>query len=146
MFFPEGQIRVLVYGEPCDMRKSFDGLSALVRQGLRADPTDGGLYVFVNRRATQMRVLYFDRSGFCVWAKRLEAGRFLSDWAQVRTREMDWTGLKLMLEGIEPGRRRKRYRLPKSAQKSLSNTSSNTLDALDCLDGSSADEHAPERG
>jgi hypothetical protein len=51
-----------------------------------------------------------------------------------------------MLEGIEPGRRRKRYRLPKSAQKSLSNTSSNTLDALDCLDGSSADEHAPERG
>ena len=50
-----------------------------------------------------MRVLYFDRSGFCIWAKRLEAGRFLSDWAQVRTREMDWTALKLMLEGIELG-------------------------------------------
>jgi transposase len=54
-------------------------------------------------------VLYFDRSGFCIWAKRLEAGRFVSDWSQVRTREMDWTGLKLLLEGIEPGRRRKRY-------------------------------------
>lgn len=112
MFFPEGQIRVHLYGEPCDMRKSFDGLQALTRQGLRMDPLDGALYVFVNRRATQMRVLYFDRSGFCIWAKRLEAGRFLSDWGAVRSREMDWTGLKLLLEGIEPARQRKRYRLP----------------------------------
>ena len=111
MFFPEGQIRVHLYGQPCDMRKSFDGLHALVRQGLRRDPLDGALYVFINRRATQMRVLYFDRSGFCVWAKRLEAGRFVADWQQVRTREMDWTALKLMLEGIEPGKWRKRYRL-----------------------------------
>jgi transposase len=76
-------------------RKSFDGLQALVRHGLGEDPLSGGLYVFINRRATQMRVLYFDRSGFCIWAKRLEAGRFVSDWAQVRTREMDWTGQDL---------------------------------------------------
>jgi len=109
MFFPEGQIRVHLYGQPCDMRRSFDGLQVVVRQGLGCDPTDGSLYVFVSRRATQMRVLYFDRSGFCIWGKRLEAGRFISDWQQVRSREMDWTGLKLMLEGIEPGRLRKRY-------------------------------------
>jgi transposase len=93
------------------MRRSFDGLQGMVRQGLRRDPLDGGLYVFINRRSTQMKVLYFDRSGFCVWAKRLEAGRFIADWKQVRTREMDWTALKLMLEGIEPGKWRKRYRL-----------------------------------
>ncbi|MGH8142522.1 MAG: IS66 family insertion sequence element accessory protein TnpB [Steroidobacteraceae bacterium] len=130
MFFPEGRIRVHLYGQPCDMRRSFDGLQAMVRHGLCADPTDGGLYVFINRRATQMRVLYFDRSGFCVWAKRLEAGRFVGDWSRVRTREMDWTELKLMLEGIEPGKQRKRYSLPESVQKSPSNTSSNTLDKL----------------
>jgi transposase len=110
MFFPEGQIRVLLYGQPADMRCSFNGLQALVRQGLSEDPTNGTLYCFINRRATQMRVLYFDRSGFCIWAKRLEAGRFVSDWDRVDTREMDWTGLKLLLEGIEPGRQRKRYR------------------------------------
>jgi transposase len=111
MFFPEGRIRVHLYGEPCDMRKSFDGLSALVRNALGRDPMDGSLYVYVNRKATQMRVLYFDRSGYCVWGKRLEAGKFLSDWGAVRTREMDWTGLKLMIEGIEIGRRRKRLDL-----------------------------------
>ena len=145
MFFPEGQIRVRLYGEPCDMRKSFDGLQALVRHGLAGDPTDGGLYVFINRRATQTRVLYFDRSGFCIWAKRLEAGRFISDWSQVRTREMDWTGLKLLLEGIEPGKQRKRYRLPQSRQKSSSNTSSNRGALLEYIDGSSAATEADKR-
>ena len=110
MFFPEGRIRVFVYGEPTDMRRSFDGLQALTRHAMGRDPLDGSMYVFVNRRGAQMRVLYFDRSGFCIWGKRLEAGRFVSDWAGLRTREIDWTQLKLMLEGIEPGRQRKRYR------------------------------------
>lgn len=110
MFFPEGQIRVYLYGAPCDMRNGFDGLYALTRNGLGQDPLSGHLFAYINRRATQMKVLYFDRSGFCVWAKRLEAGRFLSDWRTVRTRQMDWTGLKLLLEGIESVRQRKRYR------------------------------------
>jgi transposase len=110
MFFPEGQIRVYLYGQPADMRCSFNGLQALTRQGLGQDPTDGGMYVFVNRRGAQIRVLYFDRSGFCVWSKRLEAGRFISDWRAVHSREMNWTELKLLLEGIEPARQRKRYR------------------------------------
>lgn len=110
MFFPEGQIRVHLYGQPVDMRKSFDGLAALTQHSLSEDPLSGALFVFINRRATQMKVLYFDRSGYCVWAKRLEAGRFISNWRSVRTRQMDWTGLKLLLEGIEPARQRKRYR------------------------------------
>ena len=117
MFFPEGRIRVHLYGEPVDMRKSFTGLYALTRAGLQLDPLSGDLFVFISRRATMMKVMYFDRSGFCVWAKRLEAGRFISDWSQVRTREMDWTALKLLLEGIEPGRLRKRFRYTASAQK-----------------------------
>lgn len=112
MFFPEGQVRVQLYGVPTDMRKSFDGLVALVRNQMQLDPLSGQLFVFVNRRGTQIKVLYFDRSGFCVWAKRLESGRFIGDWSTVRTRAMDWTALKLLLEGIEPGRRRKRFRLP----------------------------------
>lgn len=111
MFFPEGQIRVHLYGRPTDMRKSFDGLYALTRNELQQDPLSGRLFVFVNRRGTQIKVLYFDRSGFCVWAKRLERGRFIADWESVRAQEMDWTALKLLLEGIEPRRMRKRFSL-----------------------------------
>lgn len=117
MFFPEGQIRVHLFGEPCDMRKSFDGLVALATHALRQDPVSGRLFVFVNRRGTQIKVLYFDRSGFCIWAKRLERGRFIGDWRAVRSREMDYTALKLLLEGIEPRRVRKRFSLPDAVQR-----------------------------
>jgi len=92
------------------MRGSFDGLYAITRQQLGQDPLGGGLFVFVNRRGTQMKVLHWDRSRLCIWAKRLEQGRFVSDWSKLRTREMDWTGLKLLIEGIEARVVRKRYR------------------------------------
>ena len=110
MFFPEGRVRVFVYGEPVNLRLSFDGLYALTKNRMQRDPLSGDLYAYINRRATQIKVLYFDRTGLCVWAMRLEQGRFLSDWSRVRAREMDWTGLKLLLEGIEPRRVHKRYR------------------------------------
>jgi hypothetical protein len=58
------------------MRRSFDGLSALVRNHLGRDPLDGSGFLFVNRRRTQLKVLYFDGDGFCVWSKRLEQGQF----------------------------------------------------------------------
>lgn len=109
MFFPEGQVRVHLYGAPVDMRRSFDGLYVLTRHQMKCDPMSGQLFAFVNRRGTQIKILYWDRSGFCVWAKRLERGQFISDWSQVATREMDWTGLKLLLEGMEVKRVRKRY-------------------------------------
>lgn len=123
MFFAEGQIRVHLYGAPVDMRKSFNGLYGLARGQFQEDPLSGALFVFISRRATQMKVLYFDRSGFCIWTKRLEAGRFIGDWREVRTRAMDWTGLKLLIEGIEPARQRKRYRHEDAANASLHATS-----------------------
>ena len=87
MFFPEGRVRVFVYGEPVSMRLSFDGLYALARHAMQQDPLSGHLFTFINRRATQLKVLYFDRTGLCVWSKRLERGRLLSDWNVMRTRE-----------------------------------------------------------
>jgi transposase len=94
------------------MRLSFDGLYSLAKHVMHQDPLSGHLFGFINRRATQIRVLYFDRSGLCVWAKRLKRGRFVSNWADVASREMDCTGLKLLLEGIEPKQVRKRYKKP----------------------------------
>ena len=90
-----------------------------MRYAIGEDPLSGNLCAFINRRGTQMRVLYWDRSGWCIWAKRLEEGRFISDWANVSTRQMDFTGLKLLLEGFEPKRVRKRY---KRAEESARNS------------------------
>jgi len=118
MFFPEGQIRVHLYGQPVDMRKSFDGLYALTCQQLGQDPLSGDLFVFISRRAMQVKVLYFDRSGFCVWSKRLERGTFISNWSALRTCEMDWTRLKLLLEGIVATQQRKRFQRSDRAQNS----------------------------
>ena len=113
MLIPESQVRIWLYGPPTDMRKSFDGLSALVRTKLAEDPLSGQLFVFVNRRRTQLKVLYFDRGGYCVWAKRLEQGRF-HPHGQGDKRRLEWTELKLILEGIDLRsiRRFKRCRHP----------------------------------
>jgi transposase len=122
MFFPESRVRVYLYGRPVDMRKSFDGLHAIAKAAYTQDPTAGDLYVFASRSAALIKVLYFDRSGWCVWAKRLEAGRFITDWSRVHTREIDCTQLKLLLEGIEPKRQLKRYRHEPAQQRSHCNS------------------------
>lgn len=115
MFFPEGQVQVYLYASPVDMRRSFDGLYALTRNQMHQDPLSGHLFGFFNRRATMIKVLYFDRTGFCVWAKRLERGRFVFDWNKL-VGQTDYTGLKMLLEGIEPRRIRKRYQHRSGAQ------------------------------
>ncbi len=112
MWLPESGVRAWLYTPPTDMRKSFDGLSALVRQKLAEDPTSGQLFVFVNRKRTQLKVLYFEQGGYCLWSKRLEAGRFHFNAQGEEKRALNWTDLKLIIEGIDPAsvRRFKRYR------------------------------------
>jgi transposase len=76
MFTLPPALRIYVATEPTDMRKSFDGLSAAVTQLIDEDPTSGHLFVFRNRRGDQVRVLFWDRTGYCIFAKRLAQGRF----------------------------------------------------------------------
>lgn len=83
------------------MRKSYDGLSALVRNKLQEDPLSGHLFVFINRKGTQTKILYFDRSGYCIWSKRLEQGTFRHHWHDVIKQPLQWTQLKPLLEGID---------------------------------------------
>lgn len=71
-----GSLRVFVALEPCDMRKGFEGLSALVAESLKEDLRSGALFVFGNRRKTRLKVLYFDGSGLWLMTKRLEEGTF----------------------------------------------------------------------
>lgn len=104
MFTPEARVRVWLCTEPTDMRKSFDGLSALVRNRLGEDPLSGHLYCFINRRRTQMRILYFDRSGYAMWAKRLERGHFVPGGARGADepkRALSFAELQCLIDGIE---------------------------------------------
>ena len=73
--FPAG-VRLFFATGPTDLRKSFDGLSAIVEHEFGLQPRSGDLFIFLNRRTTQVRMLLSDRDGYCVIAKRLEAGTF----------------------------------------------------------------------
>lgn len=110
-------VRIYIAREPVDCRKSYDGLSALVRSVFGHDPLCGHLFVFINRRADQVQTLFFDRTGFCIMKKRLERGTFRlvrsaeDDALHV---EVDAAELALMLEGIDlsDAVKRKRWRPP----------------------------------
>jgi transposase len=97
-------LRVFAYTEPADLRKGFDGLYGMVTGELGRDPLSGECYLFVNRTRTRAKVLVWDGTGLCVFAKRLEQGRFASLWERKkRGRALELTSgeLSLFLEGSE---------------------------------------------
>lgn len=92
---------VFAYASPCDLRKGFNGLSALVEQELGKDPLSGDLFLFVSRNRIRAKVLVWDGTGLCVYAKRLERGRFACLWREESTTSVQLTRseLDLFLEG-----------------------------------------------
>lgn len=97
---------------PTDMRRSFDGLSAQVRQSMAQNPVSGDWFVFINRKRTQLKILAFEDGGYCIWAKRLEQGQFAFSATGAGQRVLSRTALLALLEGIdmEVKRQRKRYK------------------------------------
>lgn len=90
-----------IHREPVDMRKSINGLSVIVKEEMDLDLKSSSLFIFCNRRRTHMKILYFDRSGFALWLKRLEGAKF--PWPKhleknilsIKAKDM-----KLLLDGI----------------------------------------------
>lgn len=72
-----GNLQIWLYSTPTDMRKSIDGLSIIVSEQLKRNPCGPEVFVFCNSKSDKLKVLYYDRNGFCLWYKRLEKGRFL---------------------------------------------------------------------
>lgn len=95
------RVGVFAFGAPVDLRKGFDGLSALVRGGLDRDPLSGDLFVFVNRSRCRAKVLLWDGTGLCIYAKRLERGRFACLWrsGEEASLRLTMSELALFLEG-----------------------------------------------
>lgn len=97
-----------------DMRCSFDGLAALVRGHLGHDPLSGHGFVFINRRRTLLKLLYFDGDGYCVWSKRLEQGQFGGAARPGQTLEaLSRTQFTALLEGLDLVVRHRRKRWQK---------------------------------
>ena len=129
--FPSN-VRIYVATEPTDLRRSYDGLSAMVDGTFGKQAMSGDLFLFMNRRANQVRILFWDRDGYVIMMKRLEEGTF----RRVRTAdgkdlvEIDAAELAMLLEGLDATsiKRRKRYAAP--AQLASSRTPTTTPSAL----------------
>ena len=93
------KVKVLIANEPVDFRKTFDGLCGVVREALGEDPLSPALFVFRNRRADQIRILWWDRNGFALWMKRLERGTFRFPMGDGSKRVISSTELATLIEG-----------------------------------------------
>jgi len=96
--------RVLAFNEPVNMSKSFDGLVGLVRCTLKEDPLSDILFVFINRRGNYLKAIYWDRTGYCLFAKRLLRGRFKFPLEE-RVQELSRQIFFLLLDGMVVVRR-----------------------------------------
>lgn len=94
-------VKVFVATEVTDMRKSIDALSVEVKSVLQRDPFSGHLFVFCNKRGDKIKILYWDRNGFCLWYKRLERGVFRLPKVQAKVFMIAPNELNLLLEGID---------------------------------------------
>lgn len=106
--------RYFFYRHQTDMRKGFDGLSGLVREGLQKNPLSGDVFIFFNKRRTQVKLLVWDQDGFSIYYKRLESGTY--ELPATASPELRSDELMLILQGISlrSVRRRKRYALPEN--------------------------------
>src|SRR6201986_1037205 len=103
-------VRVYLCLTACDMRKSFDGLHALVRDHLELDAFAGHLFVFANRRKDRVKILYWDRDGFAVWAKRLEEGTYAMPFSEAEEKRCELSAQELgaLLSGIDLSQAKRR--------------------------------------
>jgi transposase len=110
-------VRVYLCTAPADMRKGFDSLAALVREYLGHDPLCGHLFLFIGRAKDRMKILYWDKDGFAIWYKRLEAGTFRVPGAKGGSPsvELKASELAMILDGIDLASIKRRKRFARSA-------------------------------
>jgi transposase len=94
-------VRIYLAMGPTDMRKGFDGLSMLAQEVLKQEPFSGHLFVFRGKRGDLVKVLYWDGQGFCLFAKRLEKGRFVWPITKEGSVTLTPAQLSMLLEGID---------------------------------------------
>jgi transposase len=123
---PRG-VEVFMYPEPCDMRRSFNTLSLLVEQSMKRKLLDGDLFLFVSKNRKRSKVLYFDGTGLCLFAKRMEVGNtFLAPWKMKRP-QLTLSELALFIEGAKAVRSQLSPSVIRKADLTLRKTETETL-------------------
>jgi transposase len=114
------QLKIFVYTSPTDLRKGINGLSGLVREELEADPLDGSLFVFINKRRDRLKILHFESGGFWIYYRVLEAGTLetLTNPTSAAAITIDSTELAMLLSGVKltGAHRRKRFQPPQRSR------------------------------
>jgi transposase len=101
MFIEWSKVRVFVRPGATDLRKQINGLTILVQTAINEDPLSGHMYLFSNHEKRLLKVLYWDRNGFCMWQKRLERDRFPWPRTEEAAREISLEQLRMLLAGID---------------------------------------------
>ena len=104
MLLQSPNVQIWLYTQPVDMRKQFDGLAALAKNRMAGRLEQDQLFVFINRKRTYMKALYYSHGGLCLWSKRLECGHFqsiLSDAEDGTKVGLSWTELQCLIDGIK---------------------------------------------
>lgn len=94
-------VRIFIRPGKTDFRKAVNGLSVLVQEAMGLDPFCGDYYVFCNRTRTMLKILYYDRNGFCLWYKRLEEDKFRWPKSESEAREMTREEFEWLLKGLD---------------------------------------------
>lgn len=100
MLLQDPNLKVWLYNQSTDMRKQYDGLIALVQNTLKEAPAQGDLFVFINRKRTMMKILYYSKGGYCLWGKRLEQGQFHRLAGDNDKLSLNWAQLQCLIDGL----------------------------------------------
>ena len=100
MLLQDPNLFVWLYTKPVDMRNQFDGLTALAQSKLKRVASSGELFVFINRRRTLIKILYYSHGGYCLWSKRLEQGQFHRVNSGEDKMPLNWAQLQCLIDGI----------------------------------------------
>lgn len=111
MLLSSVQTRVYLALGNTDMRKAINGLSILVQESMELDPFSGHLFVFCNRRRNILKILYWDRNGFCLWSKRLEKHFFRWPESSEEVMKIDQRELMWLVDGLEINQQKAHDRL-----------------------------------
>ena len=95
------KVRIFVKPSFTDMRKQINGLSIIVQEEIKLDPFSGNLFMFCNKSRSILKILYWDRNGFCLWLKRLEKGKYPWPKDKLNMRELTDEQLRMLLDGID---------------------------------------------